>query len=88
MADLCNITEQAIQAGGGFGWLSVPPRNILKKYWNGIILINYKKLLVGRLNGVIAGALQLSFQPPNNEAQKTLLIYSHILLLHGQEVMG
>ena len=30
LADLCNITEQAIQAGGGFGWLSVPPRNILK----------------------------------------------------------
>ena len=42
LADLCNITEQAIHAGGGFGWLSVPPRNILKKYWNGLILINYK----------------------------------------------
>ena len=72
LADLCNITEQAILAGGGFGWLFVPPRNTLKKYWNGLILINYKKLLVGRLNGVIAGALQLSFQPPNNEAQKNI----------------
>ena len=46
LADLCNITEQAIQVGGGFGWLSVPPRNMLKKYWNGLILVNYKKLLV------------------------------------------
>ena len=80
LADLCNITEQAINVGGGFGWLSVPPRNILKKYWNGLILINYKKLLVGRLNGVIAGALQLSFQPPNNEAQKKISnIQSHFV---------
>ena len=80
LADLCNITEQAIQAGGGFGWLSVPPRNILKKYWNGLMLINYKKLLVGRLNGGIAGALQLSFQPPNNEAQKNIAnIHSHFV---------
>ena len=80
LADLCNITEQAIHAGGGFGWLFVPPRNILKKYWNGLILINYKKLLVGRLNGVIAGALQLSFQPPNNEAQKNISnIQSHFV---------
>jgi len=80
LADLCNITEQAIQAGGGFGWLSVPPRNILKKYWNGLVLINFKKLLVGRLNGVIAGALQLSFQPLNNEAQKNIAnIQSHFV---------
>ena len=80
LADLCNITEQAIQVGGGFGWLSVPPRNILKKYWHGLMLINYKKLLVGRLNGVIAGALQLSFQPPNNEAQKKIAnIQSHFV---------
>ena len=80
LADLCNITEQAIKVGGGFGWLSVPPRNILKKYWNGLVLINFKKLLVGRLNGVIAGALQLSFQPLNNEAQKNIAnIQSHFV---------
>jgi len=80
LADLCNISEQAIQAGGGFGWLSVPPRNTLKKYWNGLMLINYKKLLVGRLDRVIAGALQLSFEPPNNEAQKNIAsIQSHFV---------
>ena len=80
LADLCNITEQAIKAGGGFGWLSVPPRNMLKNYWNGLILINYKKLLVGRLNGAIAGALQITFQPPNNEAQKNIAnIQSHFV---------
>ena len=80
LADLCNVTEQAIKAGGGFGWISVPQRNLLKKYWNGLILINYKKIIVGRLNGAIAGALQLSFQPQNNEAQKNIvIIQSHFL---------
>ena len=39
LADLCNITEQAINAGGGFGWIKVPTRNILNKYWKGVALI-------------------------------------------------
>tara|TARA_B100000686_G_C16721163_1_gene935046 strand:+ start:514 stop:1050 length:537 start_codon:yes stop_codon:yes gene_type:complete len=80
LADLCNISEQAIKAGGGFGWLEIPPRTHLKKYWNGLILIEYKKLIVGRMNEAIAGALQLSFQPPNNEAQKNIAqIQSHFV---------
>ena len=80
LADLCNITEQAIKAGGGFGWLKVPHRNILNKYWSGVILIQNRKLIVGRLNGAIAGALQLMFQPSNNEAQKNICnIASHFV---------
>ena len=80
LADLCNITEQAIKAGGGFGWLKVPSRNILNKYWSGVILIQNRKLIVGRLNGAIAGALQLMFQPSNNEAQKNICnIASHFV---------
>ena len=44
------------------------------------MLINYKKLLVGRLDRVIAGTLQLSFEPPNNEAQKNIAnIQSHFV---------
>ena len=35
LADLCYNTEQAIKAGGGFRWISIPPRESLKKYWNG-----------------------------------------------------
>ena len=30
LADLCNITEQAIKAGGGFGWIKLPPTEVLK----------------------------------------------------------
>jgi len=81
LADLCNITEQAINAGGGFGWLRVPPRNILIKYWKGILLVPHRKLIVGRLNKVIAGTLQLIFQPPNDEVQQNIAnIKSHFVV--------
>ena len=80
LSDLCNITEEAIKAGGGFGWLKAPPRNVLKKYWKGVALIDNRKLIVGRLDGVIAGTLQLIFQSPNNEAQRKFInITSHFV---------
>ena len=80
LADLCSVTEQAIKAGGGFGWLTLPPVDTLKNYWNGLVLIKSNILIVGRLNGSIAGALQISFKPPNNEAQKNISkIQSHFV---------
>ena len=80
LADLCNITEQAIKAGGGFGWLKVPPRDTLNKYWKGVMLVKNRKLIVGRLNDAIAGTLQLIFQPSNNEAQHNICnITSHFV---------
>ena len=72
LADLCNITEQAISAGGGFGWLRVPTREILNQYWNKINEDSLTKLIVGRLNGVIAGTLQLSYEAPNIESRKSI----------------
>ncbi len=72
LADLCNITEQAISAGGGFGWLRVPTREILNQYWNKITDDNLNNLIVGRLNGVIAGTLQLSYEAPNIESRKNI----------------
>lgn len=81
LADLCSITEQAIKAGGGFGWLTIPPIEALKKYWNGLVLIKSNILIVGRLNGIIAGASQISFNLPNNEAQKNISkIQSHFVV--------
>ena len=80
LADLCYNAEQAIKAGGGFGWIDVPPRDTLKKYWNSILLVNTNTLIVGRLNGDIAGSMLLSFYPLNNEAQKTISsIKSHFV---------
>lgn len=80
LADLCNITEQAIEAGGGFGWLKTPHTDVLKKYWKGTVVIPKRKLIVGRLNDAIAGTLQLIFQPSNNEAQQNIFnIISHFV---------
>ena len=80
LADICNITEQAIKAGGGFGWLKVPPRDILNKYWKGVVLVKNRKLIVGRLNNAIAGTLQIMFHPSNNEAQQNICnITSHFV---------
>ena len=67
--DLCEATESAIVEGGGFGWVKVPPRQVLENYWKGVLLIPERQLVVGRLDGVIAGSVQLARAPRNNEAQ-------------------
>jgi ribosomal protein S18 acetylase RimI-like enzyme len=67
--DLCEATESAILEGGGFGWLKAPPRQVLENYWKGVLLVPERRLVVGRLDGVIAGSVQLSRAPRNNEAQ-------------------
>jgi ribosomal protein S18 acetylase RimI-like enzyme len=69
LADLCDASEAAIAEGGGFGWLKPPPRNIMEAYWKGVLLVPGRHLLVGRLDGVIAGSAQLARPPRNNEAQ-------------------
>ena len=67
--DLCEATESAIMEGGGFGWLKPPPRQVLENYWKGVLLVPERRLVVGRLDGTIAGSAQLSRAPRNNEAQ-------------------
>jgi len=69
LADLCDAAEAAIGAGGGFGWLTPPPRATLETYWKGVLLVPERRLFVGRLDGVIAGSAQLHRPPRNNEAQ-------------------
>ena len=61
--DLCDAAEAAIIDGGGFGWLAPPPRDVLESYWNGVLLIPERDLLVGRLDGVIACLLYTSPSP-------------------------
>ncbi|HEY1301486.1 MAG TPA: GNAT family N-acetyltransferase [Stellaceae bacterium] len=67
--DLCEATESAITEGGGFGWLTPPPRQVLENYWKGVLLVPERRLVVGRIDGIIAGSAQLSRAPRNNEAQ-------------------
>lgn len=67
--DLCDAAEDAIEAGGGFGWLKPPPRDVMEAYWRGVLMIPERRLFVGRLDGVIAASAQLVRPPRNNEAQ-------------------
>ncbi len=69
LADLCDASETAILEGGGFGWLTPPPRRIMERYWRGVLLVPERELFVGRLGGTIAGSAQLVRPPRNNEAQ-------------------
>ena len=67
--DLCDATDSAIEDGGGFGWLDLPSRDILEKYWQGVITMPNRLLFVARLDSVICGTAQLICPPRNNEAQ-------------------
>ncbi|HIF25269.1 MAG TPA: GNAT family N-acetyltransferase [Micavibrio sp.] len=67
--DLCDATDEAIKAGGGFGWVKLPARDILERYWQGVLTMPARMLFVARLDGVICGTAQLILPPKNNEAQ-------------------
>jgi ribosomal protein S18 acetylase RimI-like enzyme len=69
LEDLCSAAEEAIRAGGGFGWLEPPAREVMERYWRGVLLVPERTLFVARLDGVICGSAQLQRPPRNNEAQ-------------------
>jgi ribosomal protein S18 acetylase RimI-like enzyme len=68
LAQLCDATEPAIREGGGFGWLRVPQRRLLERYWRGVLLVPERELYVARLNDRTVGSAQLLKPAPNNEA--------------------
>jgi ribosomal protein S18 acetylase RimI-like enzyme len=67
--ELCQAAVAAIADGGGFGWLTPPTRDVFERYWKGVLLVPERRLFIGRLDGVIAGAATLVRPSRNNEAQ-------------------
>ncbi|NCT41729.1 MAG: GNAT family N-acetyltransferase [Alphaproteobacteria bacterium] len=67
--DLCDATDDAIEGGGGFGWIALPNRERLEGYWRGVLAMPARTLFVARLDGVICGTCQLWKPPAQNEAQ-------------------
>jgi ribosomal protein S18 acetylase RimI-like enzyme len=67
--DLCDAAQAAIEDGGGFGWLVPPSREVLERFWKGVLVVPERMLFVVRLDGMIAGSAQLVRPPRNNEAQ-------------------
>ncbi len=68
--ELSDAAETAILSGGGFGWLSPPPKSVMEDYWRGVKMIPERHLIIARLDKVIAGSCQIMRPPKNNEAQK------------------
>jgi ribosomal protein S18 acetylase RimI-like enzyme len=67
LQDLCDATVSAISDGIGFNWVLPPTMDTLETYWNGVLLVPERILFVGRLDGSIAGGIQLLKPPPSRE---------------------
>ena len=67
--DLCDCSDAAIRDGsGGLGWVELPDRAILERFWRGVITMPSRDLFVARLDNVICGGCQVIHPSPNNEA--------------------
>ncbi len=80
LQELCDATEEAIEHDGGFGWIKAPTRKKLEDYWKGVILIPERILIVGKLDNILAGSVQLIKPTRNNEAQAHLCNLSTFFL--------
>ena len=78
--DICDAAEDAIVAGGGFGWLRAPERPVLESYWKGILVVPERILIVARIDGVICGSAQLVRPSPGNEAQAFAVQLQHAFI--------
>ena len=67
--DLGDATTAAIESDGGFGWVIVPEREVLQRYWQGVVAVPQRDLIIARMDKAIVGTAQLVRFPPNNRAQ-------------------
>lgn len=67
--ELCTATEDAIRDGIGFNWIAPPMRETLESYWNGVVMVPSRTLLVGKLDGIVAGSIQLVRPSKTKEMQ-------------------
>ena len=80
LAELCEAAAAAIIDGGGFGWVKPQPREVLARYWKGVLLVPERELFVARLDGAIVGSAQLVRPPRNNEAQAFAATLMHFFI--------
>jgi len=59
LTELVQATEDAIREGIGFNWVVPPGKDILETYWKGVLVVPERVLFVGRLDGTLAGSVQL-----------------------------
>ncbi len=59
LEELCIATEDAIRDGIGFNWVLPPGIDVLELYWRGVLVVPDRVLFVGRVDGSLAGSVQL-----------------------------
>jgi ribosomal protein S18 acetylase RimI-like enzyme len=69
LEELCIATEDAIRDGIGFNWIAPPLREVLESYWNGVVMVPSRSLFVGKLDGIVAGSVQLLRPSKTKEMQ-------------------
>lgn len=72
LTDLCDATEATINDNAnsfsiGFKRSEPLVRERLEKYWQGVLIVPERQLIVGRIDGVIAASVQLILPSPNNQ---------------------
>ena len=80
LEELTVATIDAIKEGIGFGWVSTPPKNKVKDYWRGVLLVPNRWLFLGRYKGLIAGSLQVvTFSSANEASIFRVFIENHFV---------
>jgi ribosomal protein S18 acetylase RimI-like enzyme len=69
LTELCQATEDAIRDGIGFNWMAPPMRETLESYWKGVLMVPSRSLFIARLDGLIAGSIQLLRPTKTKETQ-------------------
>ena len=68
LEELTAATMNAMEEGIGFGWISKPPKNKVKDYWQGVLLVPNRWLFLGKYKGTVSGSIQVVTSPSTNEA--------------------
>ena len=80
LAELCEAASAAINDGAGFGWVRPPQPASFERYWRGVTVVPERLLFIGRMDGVVAGSVQLVSAPPQKEAWRlSCLIDTHFV---------
>ena len=59
LTEIVQATEDAIREGIGFNWVVPPGRDVLETYWRGVLVVPERVLFAARLDGILAGSIQL-----------------------------
>jgi ribosomal protein S18 acetylase RimI-like enzyme len=69
LEDLCSATTEAIRDGIGFNWLEPPSMEVLEKYWRGVLVVPERSLFLGKIDNMVAGAIQLLRPGPSKQSK-------------------